>query len=83
MTALDTTPVAAAAQLEAYRRMAPEARLRAPLDLTRMARQLLAAGVRMRHPEYDEKSIRLAVIRLWLGRDLFRDAYQHEPELQG
>ncbi len=37
----------------------------------------------MRHPEYDEKSIRLAVIRLWLGRDLFRDAYQHEPELQG
>ena len=38
-------------------------------------REVVAAGVRHRHPEYDEKQVRLAVIRLALGDDLFHKVY--------
>jgi len=82
MRALDTSQEAAAAQIEAYRRMTTEARLRVGLELTEMARQLLAAGIRKRHPDYGDDHVRLASIRLWLGRDLFRAAYPHEPEIE-
>ncbi|MFH1176358.1 MAG: hypothetical protein V1750_03040 [Acidobacteriota bacterium] len=81
MAALDTSRAAASAQIEAYRRMAPEARLRVGLELTRMARGLLTAGIRKRHPEYDENQVRLAAIRLWIGSELFRQAYPEEREL--
>jgi len=82
MAALDTAPGADAVQLEVYRRMAPEARLRAALELTAMSRELLVAGVRGRHPEYDEDQVRLAAIRLWLGAELFRAAYPDEREME-
>ena len=82
MRALETSQDAAAAPLEAYRRMTPEACLRVGLGLTKMAHRLLIAGTRMRHPENGDDQVRLASIRLWLGRDLFRAAYPHEPELE-
>jgi hypothetical protein len=82
MRSLDTSLEAASVQLEAYRCMTPQARLRAALELTEVARSLLTAGVRKRHPEYDEDQVRMASIRLWLGHDQFRAAYPHEPELE-
>lgn len=82
MAALDTSPAADAVQLEVYRRMAPEARLRVGLELTELSRGLLVAGVRARHPEYDEEQVRLAAIRLWLGPELFRRAYAGACELE-
>jgi hypothetical protein len=75
MSMLDTTPEASALQLEAYRRMSPGARLRVGLELTEVSRQLLVAGIRRRHPDYDEADVRLAFLRLWLGPDLFRQVY--------
>jgi hypothetical protein len=81
MSSLDTTPEASALQLAAYRRMSPEARLRVGLELTEMSRQLLVAGIRRRHPEYDDSDVRLAFLRLWLGPELFRRAYARQPEL--
>jgi hypothetical protein len=62
--------------------MTPEARLRVGLELTEMARRLLTAGIRRRHPEYDDDQVRLASIRLWLGPDLFRTAYPDRPEIE-
>lgn len=50
--------------------------------MTEMARRLLIAGIRKRHPEYDDDQVRLASIRLWLGPELFRDPYPDEPELE-
>jgi hypothetical protein len=82
MRAPDTSREAASAQLDAYRRMTPEARLRVGLELTEMARRVLIAGIRKRHPEYDDDQVRLASIRLWLGPELFRDPYPDEPELE-
>lgn len=81
MAAADTTGDAARAQLDAYRRMSPSARLRVGLELTELSRRLLTDGIRRRHPEYDGARVRLACLRLWLGPDLFRQAYPGEPEL--
>jgi hypothetical protein len=62
-------------QLEIFRRMPPERRLQCGLELTRACRSLMREGVRRRHPEYDERRLREAVIRLTLPEDVFRAAY--------
>jgi hypothetical protein len=71
----DTTPEAAAVQLEIYRRMPSWRRLRAALEMGDPVRSLSAAGVRNRHPEYTGEQVRLAVIRLSVGEELFRKAF--------
>lgn len=76
--AADTTPEAARVQLGAYRRMAPEERLGQAFAMAEHARALSAAGVRARHPDHAESQVRLAVIRLTLGEDLFRLAFPGE-----
>jgi hypothetical protein len=79
--ARDTTEEAAQVQLDAYRRMASSDRLRVGLELTRMSRDLLAAGIRARHPEYTDDEVKWALIRAWIGADLFQRAYPHCPQL--
>jgi hypothetical protein len=76
----DTSEEAMAAQLEVYRRMTPEARLQVALELTEMSRKLLADGIRARHPEYSDEQVRLAMIRVWLTPELYRQAYAGYPE---
>lgn len=80
-TPRDTSEEAARVQLEVYRRMAPADRLRVGLELTRMSRELIAQGIRARHPEYSDDEVRWAVILLWLGPERFARAYPHGPEL--
>ena len=77
----DTTPEAEAIQLEIYRRMSPDARLAAALELSETGRELLAAGVRRRHPHYSEEQVRFAVLRLWLGEKDFELAYPDAPDI--
>jgi len=71
----DTTPDAAAAYYATLRRMRPEDRVLRALELSDQMRAVLQAGVRHRHPDYDESAVRLATIRLWLGEKLFREVY--------
>ena len=71
----DTTPDGAAVYYAALRRMRPEDRVLRALELSDQMRAVLQAGVRHRHPDYDESAIRLATIRLWLGEELFREVY--------
>jgi hypothetical protein len=71
----DTTHEAAMVQLEIFRRMPPEQRLQLAFQMTDSLRQVAAAGVRHRHPEYNEQQVRLAVIRLTLGDQLFHEVY--------
>ena len=82
MLANDTSEQAALAQLEVYRRMSPGARLRAAVELADVSRKLLADGIRARHPEYDERQVRLAMFRVWLGPAMFRLAYPDDPEFE-
>jgi hypothetical protein len=77
----DTSEAAAAVQLGVYRRMTPDARLRAACELGMVGRQLLEEGIRRRHPEYSAAEVRWATIRAWLTPALFREAYPDGPEL--
>ncbi len=70
----DTTPEAASVQIEAYRRMSGEERVRVALSMCDDMRELLAAGVRARNPELDEAAVSRAVARLLLGHELYERA---------
>jgi hypothetical protein len=74
----DTTREAARVYYAALRAMRPEERLRLGLELSDRARALLEAGVRQRHPQYDDRAVRLAATRLSLGRRLFREAFSDQ-----
>ena len=71
MPRLDTSYEAEQTQVEIFRRMGPEKRLQAGIDLAQTCRKLLETGVRRRHPEYDANQVKLAVMRLQLGEELF------------
>jgi len=81
MKPLDTTPEAEKIQSDIFRRMGPEQRLQAGLALSRTCRELLREGVRRRHPDYDERQVHLAVIRLILPDDLFSQAYPEARDI--
>jgi hypothetical protein len=71
----DTSLEAARVQIAIYQRMPPEKRLAQAFQMTAAARALSAAGIRQRHPEYTERQVKLALIRLTLGDELFRKVF--------
>lgn len=73
--AADTSEEAARVQSAVFRRMAAEKRLELALQMTAELRRRLADGVRQRHPDYNERQVQLAVIRLTLGEELFQSVY--------
>jgi hypothetical protein len=77
--AADTSADADAVQLEAYRRMGRAGRLQVTFRLVRMARNAAEAGIRHRHPDYDDAHVRLALARLLYGDDLVRRAWPDRP----
>ena len=76
--AADTSPEADRVQIDIYRRMPPEERLKQAFAMTEFARTLSAAGVRSRHPDYTEHQVHMAVVRLTLGDELFYRVYPDE-----
>jgi hypothetical protein len=76
----DTARDAEERQIEILRRMGPEGRLHAAIELTRISRKLLLEGVHRRHPDYNERQIRLETIRLTLPEELFSAAYPQTDE---
>lgn len=75
---MDTTPEADHAQLDAYRRMGGAGRAAVVFRLNDLAREAAMAGIRSRHPDYDELRQRLAYARLVLGDELTRNVWpQH------
>ncbi len=71
----DTTDEAVQVQIEIFRRMSPERRLPMAFQMTADLRRRMADGVRRRHPDYSERQVKLAVISLALGEELFRAVY--------
>jgi len=71
----DTTPEAHDAQIEAYRRMGGKGRVAVMFRLNDFARKTTMAGIRSRHPEYDDEQVRLALARLTLGDELVREVW--------
>jgi hypothetical protein len=73
--ALDTTAEADAVQIDAYRRLGGRARVAIVFRLNTMVRNMAMAGIRSRHPAYDETEVRMAWQRLTLGDDLVRRVF--------
>lgn len=71
----DTSPDARAVQIEAYRRMGGAGRAQALFRLCQMTRRIAEAGIRKRHPTYDDTQVLLAFARLVHGEELVRQAW--------
>jgi len=68
----DTTPDAAAVQVAIYRAMSPAKRCELAAAMSVASRRIALAGIRARHPEYDDAQARHALFRLLLGDELAR-----------
>lgn len=71
----DTTLEAFCVQCDIFSRLTPAERLRSTFDLVDFAERLSAAGIRQRHPQYDDEQVRMALIRMRLGDELFKQVY--------
>ena len=71
----DTTPEAAWVQMQVYRRMTMEQRLKQGFGMFSFMRQVCSAGIRVQHPEYTDEQVKYEVIRRNLGTELFAKAY--------
>jgi len=63
----DTTPRAAAIQLQLYRQAGPSRRAQIAVELSDAARETTLAGIRRRHPEYSEREVALSFLRIVYG----------------
>ncbi len=63
---------------EVLRKLGFAGRARMTFDLNRSLRSITEAGVRRRHPDYDERRIRLAATKLTVGPELFKLVYPDE-----
>jgi hypothetical protein len=66
--AFDTSPAMTEAQNQLYREIGPAGRARIAAEMSDMLRDLAIAGVRLRHPEYDEKQVLAEVLWVFYGR---------------
>ena len=78
----DTTLKAEWAQIDIFRRMKPEQRLKMAIELSETTRKLTEEGIKARHPEYSDDEVRLAIIKILLGDELFRLIYPHKKEIK-
>lgn len=74
----DTDEAAHRVQVDAWRRLGAAKRVALAAEMSEATRSVAAAGVRHRHPHYTDAEVRLAVIRLTLGDELFHEAYPGE-----
>ena len=68
----DTTLEAARKEFEILWRLGPQVRARMAFEMSDNLRRIVEAGVRHRHPDFDEKKIKLEVLRLMIGDKLYR-----------
>jgi hypothetical protein len=72
----DTNIEAMRKQFEILQQLGIEGRAEMTFQLSDNLRQITEAGVRLRHPEYDEQAVRKEVFRITLGEELYRKAFE-------
>lgn len=77
----DTDAEAHRIQIDVLRRTDPAERLRIAMQMADEARDVTAAGIAARHPEYSPGQVRWALFRLLHGDELYRAAWPGAPEL--
>lgn len=81
MRAMDTSQKAEEIQIEILKKLGPEKRLELALKLFETEKKLLMEGIKKRHPDYTEKEVKFALIRLFLGDNLFSKVYPQLKEI--
>jgi len=66
--AFDTSPRVAEVHNQLYREIGPAGRARIAAELSDALRELAIAGVRYRHPEFDEAQVMKEVVAVFYGR---------------
>ncbi|MFL5541849.1 MAG: hypothetical protein ACJ8J0_22875 [Longimicrobiaceae bacterium] len=64
MSISDTSPEAAEIQLDIYRRMTGEQRLRLALEMSDFARELSLSRIRAEHPDWSDWEVKRELLRL-------------------
>ena len=72
---LDTTIEAMKRQVEILRKVTPKRRMEMAFELSDFLRSIVQAGVKERHPDYNEQQIEKEVLRLMIGESLFKQIY--------
>jgi len=67
MHARDTTPEAAAIQLQLYRQAGPSRRAQIAVELSDAVREMALTGIRRRHPELSEREVRRSFLQMVYG----------------
>jgi len=80
-TPRDTDEASWRAQHAVWERMGGVGRLKAALAASDDVRRVSAAGIRHRHPEYDEEQVRQALLLVVLGDELYGAAFPDRPAL--
>ncbi len=80
MSTADTSPQADARYHELLRRMSPERRLEAAMRLSEAVRELAIAGIRERHPQADEREVRIRLAVRMYGRAQARRLFGAVPD---
>jgi hypothetical protein len=62
--------------------MSGEQRVTIASELSDHVREIAQAGIRARHPDYDDEHVRLALYRMLLGDELFSRAWPRAPRLE-
>jgi hypothetical protein len=76
----DTTIDALRKQFEILERIGIEGRAEMTFQLSDNLRQIIEEGVRLRHPEYSDSQVRQEVLRITLGDELYRKAYENRDK---
>ncbi len=76
----DTDPRAMAVWLDLLRKMPPGDKIASVMELSRIALGMAEMGVRLRHPQANDREVFLRVAATHLTRDLMIRAYGWDPE---
>ena len=71
----DTSLHSANVQDDVLRKMDIRQRAEMTFELSDNVRRLTEAGVRSRHPEYDDKAVGMAVTKLMIGDSMFKKVF--------
>ncbi|TKJ39236.1 MAG: hypothetical protein CEE38_00350 [Planctomycetes bacterium B3_Pla] len=68
----DTTVDAARKEFAILQELGPEVRATMAFEMSDNLRHIVEAGVRHRHPDFDEEKVKLEVLRLMIGDKLYK-----------
>ena len=75
MISRDTDRESALQQIDVLKRLGIRGRAKMTFELSDNLRSIVVAGIRRRHPEYNQEEVTQAMLSLVLDRELFRKVF--------